>query len=398
MNYSNTPYLLFYFFLAAIFAKSNTLGCSTPTASWSLSSSNKSQYQSHESHKKILKNKNLFSIDLEYMLLRSKNESLAYAFENKTLNAPGANSNRIRAGRNIRPKRIWQPGIAISFGWGKDEDSINTTVDWMYYQNTTVDNYTFPPIQTFLSGRPFDFSAGFFPYWTSEYTRTTIPVSDENGFLYMQGRWRLVYNTITWDIGKILYSGGNFSYRPSIGIMTGWIHQRFTINYEQLPTQSGSIESQDITDNNNFWGIGLTASASANWLLGYGLRVHAGLCSSLLTGRTTTRRTANFDRRNNKDFLRAENWSDRIEQIAPSLEMLLGMGWEFKWNNNQYSFSIDCIWKEIYWWNQFDFSSYSKSANTQDNSSRFRGILAAYPTKEKGLNIEGVSLKIQFCF
>lgn len=331
------------------------------------------------------------TVDLSYLLLRARNEGLAYAFQGNLVYSPGADANLIRTGNTIRPGRIWSSGSRVTIGWNQNITDWNSLATWTYYQNTTKNNYSYPPIQGSIVNT---IDEGLYSYWTVDYSTASTPVGNVGGFLELHADWRVVYNMISWDLGKVFYVSGNIQLRPKIGVKSGWIHQYFD-NELKRPARTGSIKRQQVICHNNFWGIGLSSGIDSNFQIGAGFFISGEFNLSLLSGRTNTRRILNLDTPG-LELLRAENWTDRVQQIAPGTELTLGLGW-LKQIDSQKQISISLSWEEIFWWNQFDFMNYDIGSSRPDSPDRLSNI-PAYPTKGKGLNIEGAALKAQFTF
>lgn len=90
---------------------------------------------------KMADDRNVFNSEafVEYLFFRSYNSGLAYAFNRKVIETPGAFSNRVVGTEMVNPDQTWRPGFRLGYqqdvagGWAID-------TSWSYYYNKSVTN------------------------------------------------------------------------------------------------------------------------------------------------------------------------------------------------------------------------------------------------------------------
>lgn len=350
------------------------------------------QYPSYE---KCL-NQSSFLMSANFLFMRSRNESLIYAYESKTIQTPGSLDNFVKQGQMIRPNYIWKPGFKVGLGLSSSHRAWDTEAHWMYYYNQTNDSYVMDPI--LLGSTNNNNAEGFWPYWVV--VNDTASGANALERAYYQGiasSWKLVYNMLDWTIGRVFKPVSRLKVRPNIGVKNGWIHQRVSIEYSTSFLTSSNQNDKpldtQVIQNNNYWGIGLTTGLESDWNLGAGFSIKSSVSSSILSGRTDVRRIVN-GLLPGLDYNRLDNQSDRVQQFAPGMEMLLGIGWEVCSKDQMQTFGIDIAWQSIYWWNQFDFYL---PKNDLSGSLR-QQVVMEYSSKNKPLNLEGAMVNIYYWF
>ena len=360
-----------------------------------------------------------FTVSLEYLIMRSYQPNLAYAFEKKNIwefQGPTVGDVSVQ-GNMVRPVRTWRPGFRVGIGWDTPYDMWNIQTDWTYYYNKSVTNKSTDPmvLSTFAN-----LDEGFVPYWALPIVNsgagdlvgvtTAIPMAT---YTQMQGVWQLNYNMVNLELGRSLYLTKAVALRPHVGLQNGWIHQKAEVAYARslniIPTEGLNTRPLDqlVKLDNKFWGIGFRTGIDGEWQLGYGFSVLGRVAASILSGRTNARRTqysqtnATLDEFGGAEYLKIQNVSDRINDFAPGLDTSLGVNWGTCLSNDTMYLGLSLNWESIYWWGQFRFLQPELKTNTIAGATTFDyrgGLRESYPFSDSALNIEGLTAKLQFDF
>ena len=131
---------------------------------------------------------------------------------------------------------------------------------------------------------------------------------------------------------------------PHLGIRGAWIDQKAKVTY-----QGGGIVTGAYTVNlkNDFSGGGLKAGLDARYQIGPGGALFTDLNASLLYG------NFNVKQIQNQAGVAQINLDEKFHRIAPSLQMILGVSWD--WNccwPVPMLFALSAAAEGQYWWRQ----------------------------------------------
>ena len=155
-------------------------------------------------------------------------------------------------------------------------------------------------------------------------------------------KWKLDYNMFHLELGRPYYVGCELSFKPHIGFISGWIDQRYDVDY----TASYSPHSDN---SNNAWLLGMRAGVYTNWELGCGVRMFGNLASALFYEHfnTSTHQNSTIEAVTNKRHV-----TSKVGHTAPSLEMGIGFGWGTYFAQNKWHFDVTGGWDYLIFWNQ----------------------------------------------
>lgn len=345
------------------------------------------------------------SYSLDYLLLRSVNSNLVYAAQRIWVPTYGAYLNKVRNLTLIRPKRTWRPGLKFRFSVEADvmnQWSLDT--GWMYYYNKSVVNHAVPDhtLNAITGG-----GQGLVSYFTAPVLGFNAASSNTlNNYNNMQGVWQLNYNMIDWVAKRAFSITSFFSAEPFFGLKNGWIYQKIAALFMRdfaAVGIGGPVLDSRVKMHNKFWGIGVTSGLNLNCILGKGFVIKSTLSGALLSGRTRVRQVTSINNsittvgNPNQEFLRLDNQNFKVNQISPGLETNIGIEWGTSYSLNSKYFGIAIAWDSHYWWGQFSLSEELKSAHNITNVFD-RTNTITYPTANKSLQIEGISVQGIFNF
>lgn len=360
-----------------------------------------------------------FVVTLDYLLMRSYQPALAYAFETKNVikgvytspNAQGV----LSKGKMIRPNRTWRPGFKVGLGWNTPYDMWDMKSEWMYYYNKSVTNKSADPM---LLTSFANTEEGLYPYWATAFenaTRGTIPTNSSGvpRYTQLQGTWLLNYNMIKCELGRSIYLTKAVALRPHVGVQNGWIHQKSDITYvrsfNEAPAETDANNvDQLVKIKNKFWGLGLCSGLDGEWKLGYGFSFLGKLAAALLSGRTNSSKSQYSSINNpqlgdlgSSSYTEIYRDTDRIRHLSPGLDCALGLNWGSCMGTDSMYLGFSINWESMYWWNQFHYLRPSAAIiDVEGDNENYRELhLNEYPEVNDGaLNIEGLTVRAKFDF
>lgn len=338
-----------------------------------------------------------FSFALDYLIMRSINENLA--FDNRKIfqQSYGSIQNKVVKTDMTRPNRNWRPGFRVSMYGHLPYDLWTVESSWTYYYNKSIKS-------DHVDGVPFSSPAidiprqGFVAYWGETVTQGSATArSSAKTFLSLQGVWQLNYNDISLLATRKVPIASFVCLEPKAGLENTWINQKFNIEYTRSQSTSTRAADMIVTAHNKFWGIGPSFALDTKWNVMKGLNVVTGSSARFLYGRTTVRLVNALDITGGQDFIKSVNTTNRVQEIAPGLSYKIGLSWDQQFENTSVSsFSISAMWESIYYWGQF--RNNIPFLNVIDSSRWYVSEEVQYPFANSGLQIEGVSVQASLGF
>ncbi len=304
-------------------------------------------------------------VNAAYTLWTARQEGLAAGYANNfltydllpdvTLVSPPA------AGSTSYPDWKLRSGFKVGLGAYLDHDcwDLGLEYTWFWNKNNGYSGVT-STVDVTYSAVP-STSGAVSPLWQAGAGFTVG--STTLGWDTINSQWNNWFNRIDAELGRAFYVGHYLSFRPFIGLLGAWEEQSFNIQHHSLSTTAGVNVRPDIlyTVNNHqkWWGIGpymgfdtafiftndscnewslfmdsgvalpwghYQTSSYQTWVQGPGSALPAGL-----------------------DVVLANNNSS-IWNVAPMLELALGLRWETTWSDcNEWSFMLQAAWEEQVW-------------------------------------------------
>lgn len=340
----------------------------------------------------LTKEQNQGVVTLDYLIFRAVNENLVYAENRINFEDPGAYQNIVSQANMVRPKMTWRPGFRLGFGWNSPYDRWDINATWTYYYNKSVTNFATADVQVPTN------EEGMRPYWGAA-VAPSGSLSYRDPYQNMEGVWQLNYNMLNLGFSRPIQLLQKTILSPFLDIQSGWIYQKISVEYlRNLASLALASRHMDmlIHMNNKFWGIGLCLGVDGSTKLGYGFSLLTNLSGSLLSGRTTASRIQSVDPTTGRGYLRATKDSFRYLEIVPGARAALGLRWQKVLTDSGTTFHLDANWESIYWWGLLDLAQPAVSFTSFVNYRRLG--FKKYPFPNKGLHMEGVSIRGQLTF
>jgi hypothetical protein len=276
-----------------------------------------------------------FSAD--FLWWRAENHGLSAAFENQ--------SESVSDGSIFRVSPAWDPGFRLGLGWNTSYDGWDLLLNWTWYENNASSTKT-------RNGIAFGSQQGFYPMWPHAH-------SPYGPFQTAGVTYRILYNAIDFEIGRAVFTSKKLSFRPFWGPRAAWLSQTFQTRF--TTPLSNSADPQKSEGRDVYWGIGPRAGTAAEWHVGSGFSVVGLVAAAALYGNARVR----FQNQEltNGAYVLERKFTDDFDQLAPQLQLLLGLQWGSCLWTDRYYLAFSAVWETNYWWDQMNLPVSLRSAS-----------------------------------
>lgn len=180
----------------------------------------------------------------------------------------------------------------------------------------------------------------FFPIWQK-------PISFAQNFAdEVKMHWRLHLGLFDAQLAKPFIATKRLQLIPQIGVRTGWIRQKFNLEYRGGNFAPG--EDVFIRMKNKFWGIGPMAALLGEWELGSGFCLFAKGVACLLYGE--------FYVHQDEDTLGTKEKLLGVHHIfrstAPIIEGTAGISWQRIFSKSLNRVKLELAWDQLLFFSQ----------------------------------------------
>jgi hypothetical protein len=258
------------------------------------------------------------------------------------------------------PKFDWDFGFKVGIGYRVSHDEWNLGLQFTSFQTHT-------DAEKKAQGEEV-----FFPIW-----QTSAVGFDSADVVKMH--WRLHLGLIDAKLSKPFYATKSVVLIPELAVRTGWIRQKFNLEYLGGDFPVG--ENEVIHMKNKFWGIGPMAGLLGEWEIACGFSLFAEGAASLLFGE--------FYLHQDDDTLgsgeRLLGLHDIFRSTAPILEGSAGLRWQHLYAGSMKRVALELCWDQLLFF-------------SQNQLLRFVDAQGHFFSNQGDLSIAGVQLGARFDF
>jgi len=281
-------------------------------------------------------------------------------------------------GKIIRLDPKWRPGFRIALGLNTNYDNWDLLINWTWYLNHISETRAQPKLTNGTS-------KGFYPLF---------PIDDGGTASYrtVLASWDLTYDTLDFEMGRVFDATKTLSMRPCWGIRGALLNQEFKDHFSSLLNVS-DLNAMELSSQgkNDFWGVGPRVGSRAEWRLGAGVSILGNLAGSLLYGQTQVKTRVDTLQTIGGVFGKYQDYTEDFYQLVPTLQMMMGVQWGFRFHAEKRYFGLNLCWEANYWWNQFNVPIASTTYSGGTNYP--------YPTTgNQPVTMEGATLNAQLNF
>ncbi|MBS0621150.1 MAG: hypothetical protein JSS61_06800 [Verrucomicrobia bacterium] len=186
----------------------------------------------------------------------------------------------------------------------------------------------------------------------------------------IKASWKIAFNVFDLNLGRNLFVTRHLALHPYIGLKGGWIDQHRRVNSKLFSPEITSLHTRTTND---FWGIGPSAGVEARCFLGDHLHLLGQIGGALLWGDFTVKES-NATYKIHLD----------TQQIAPMLQMQLGMGYATTLHRDRYALSVSVRYENQLWWDQNQMPYFPEPVN------------ARYKRFSEDLSLQGITVDVRW--
>jgi len=169
----------------------------------------------------------------------------------------------------------WDPGVRVGLGWNSSCDGWDSNITWTYLKNsqkqtTKVANFSNPDflLPNEEANYPSNGQKVVIPGVLG--TNSFAPQDGSAPLSYftsVEGKWKIQFNQIDWELGRKYWLSQCFSLRPYTALRGAWTK----ISFDILATRPTSPDGEELNRNQSFqttarnWGVGFLGGVQPNW-------------------------------------------------------------------------------------------------------------------------------------
>jgi hypothetical protein len=203
------------------------------------------------------------------------------------------------------------------------------------------------------------------------------------------------FNAIDLELGREIFLTKRLSLRPHFGVKGALIWQDLHVQYDNILT-NGAIGQGGarIHGHNHFKGAGLTAGFDGAWYFGQGINLFANGTAGLLYGLFGMEQSQKaLTLQPPPPFLPPPppvidgvDLHSSLHQFSPTLQLLIGLGWDYKFCNDAFHIGLGASYEIQYWWRQNQMERFTAAT------------VPTYVRNSEDLIFHGLTVSLRFDF
>lgn len=296
-----------------------------------------------------------FEADL--LFWQSNVGSLDYAVDSKS-------TTRVTHGHVKEPEFDWDWGFKLGVGYKMPHDKWDLFV-----------NYTY--VHAHAHGSTHKDNGAVYPIWANSFGFTGDSFYATNA----KAEWHANLNMADIELGRTCFAGRWLSLRPFIGVRGLVINQDYNLRYSGGTAFPGDTDK--VSMDNDFWGVGLRVGLDTLWGLGAGFGIYGNGSASLLSG--------HFDVHEKEKLKNAGthrlNIGRDVDNVVVAADLALGLQWDYLFSKERYHFGVKMGWEFNVFFDQNQLFNFMSSTNP-----------GAIDFKNDDLSFQGLTLGFRFDF
>lgn len=265
----------------------------------------------------------------DIFLWQSHENGLAYAFDSED------SESVILDGKAETPDFDWDFGFRLGLGYNIPHDGWDVYAYWTHFHNNAHDEELAP-----LGG-------ALFPALMNPAANLTIPLPVGSLCSEAEEHWHLHMNIADLQVGREFFVSKWLTLRPSIGLRSAWIRQKFDVEYEFINTVNSLLGTEvEIEMKNKYWGLGLRTGLDTQWGLGSGWSLYGDMGVSLLYG------FFHIDQSEHNGGIERLDVDSSFHLGRAMTDLALGLRWEENFSNDEYRILLQFGWEHMMFFGQ----------------------------------------------
>jgi Legionella pneumophila major outer membrane protein precursor len=212
----------------------------------------------------------------------------------------------------------WEFGFRLGLGYRLPHDKWDLFVNYTYVHGKG-------------QGHAGGSDAVVFPVFATNFGSTPINPFFANS---AKASWRMNLNMADIELGRTCNVGKWLTIRPFIGVRGLVIDQDYHIGYN-----GGTIGEDNVSMDNDFWGVGIRMGGNTLWGLGKGVSIYGNGSFSLLSG--------DFDVHEHENRAGTTLMSVKrdVENVVVTADLALGLQWDYMFSKDRYHLGVKMGWE-----------------------------------------------------
>lgn len=225
----------------------------------------------------------------------------------------------------------WTWGFRVGLGYNFDHDGWDAYLNYTYWysaDNSKVNvgsNGSVIPLQGNADLATADF--GLFTHGN-----------------YGASQFKFDYDNLDLELGRNYFISRSLSFRPHFGIRNSWIDLSQVVQYTGGVI---GVNTFEVRNSNDFWGIGPRAGVNSKWFLTNGFSVFGNISGSLLWGYYEVTHEETISNNPQQNYIRIKA---NMHRFAPNAQLVLGLAYDKYIYNDKQHIGISLGWENIYYW------------------------------------------------
>jgi len=311
--------------------------------------------------KPVVKDGADFFLEAQALYLHATEDGMDFAIENNSAAS-------FLDGRVKNARYDWNWGFRIGAGYNLPHDGWDLFLNWTWFHSRGHQDKNALLGQVLIA--------------------TRANASDTEGdvqAVQAEHNQRLHLNLIDLEIGREFFVSKSLTFRPHMGLRTGWIYRNFDVEYAG-GTQLANTALKD-TFHNRYRGMGLRSGFDTQWGLGNGVSLYGELAASLLYGRHHVHGEEVVRTSPTGTSTPKQDTHNRPAMMRAMMDLGAGLRWDHLFYDDSYRIRLQAGWEQhvLFGFNRdIDFGNQTLRGKFTSN----RGDLA----------LSGVSFKARFDF
>lgn len=280
----------------------------------------------------------------DWLIWQANASGLGYVVEDK---APSATT--IQNGHVKNPEFKYEFGFKVGLGCNLSHDGWDSYLNWTWFRDRASNNESNDDGKHTL------------------FTTFISPKGVSNGPAIAQSassHWHLRLDMLDLEIGREFAAGKWLSLRPFFGLRSGWIRQKYHIDYDNVTDLPPSIplsnNDYNIHMTNDYWGFGPRVGLNGYWGFGSGWSLYGNAGASILYGffhlnheeESVTSNTTTVQKRAGNSF--------HSSKVITDLEV--GLQWDYMFFNDTFHVALHAGWEHHMFFSQNQFMRFTNGA------------------------------------
>ena len=230
----------------------------------------------------------------------------------------------------------YDPGFKAGVGGNLPFDGWDLYLNWTHLHNN--------PSTTISSSTP-----DLTPLFGDSTVTGGLPIGDR-----AKGSWNVLFNSIDFDWGRLLYLSKTLYIRPSFGAKAAWVHQEINFKMTGLETQQViplSLPEMFLKAHNKYWGVGPYFAMNGVWNWGWGFGIYGQISGALLWGKF--RQDLKLGSLLSDTQTLTVKSESETYRVRPTIQAFVGLDWRSCVYNDWIALNFRAGWEVQYFWSQF---------------------------------------------